>query len=1522
MSEPEKSSVFKNPKIYGFLAFFLVLIITQFIAFQKYQLHQKTERQEIEQRVSSLKVDLQNVLSQGFYATQTLSFIVDQYGVPDNFDSVAQLLLNSNKSIDALELVNGDGVVTHVYPLKGNEVLGLNILKDPDNKFGAKTTLEKGDYYTAGPIYLRQGGSGIIGRRPLYKEGEFNGFVAAVVRLTTVINAIHLDTIKEAKFSYKLVKINADSSEETFYASENITKEEALIIPLIASQGEWKLYVFSNRNSSYSTSILFSVLGFLLSLVCGILSWFLMRQPAKLNKLVEEKTALLKSSQERYRLLIEEASDCIILSDFSGNVLDINPYGVQMFGYTKEQLLTKNLKDLVTAEDSIQLPSRFFQLKKGNTIRSERNFIKKDGTPFYGEVSAKKLNENVVLGIIRDITERKELELIAEENLAKFSKAYNNRFVGMVIKDHNNRFVDANSYFLNLTGYTLEEVRGKTISELGLMNFEEALKKNPNLNVFTNSNQVDKIEVEFTVKNGKKLHLVTSIEPYEYLGTKFSLRTYIDQTEAYNANLATLQSEKKYKQFTERISDAFVAFDNEWNFVDINAKAAKIVGMDVNEMLGKNVWDEYPDFKNTEAYAMFKGAMARQVYTYFEQYHPKTDRWIENHIYPSTNGLSIYFRDITRRKKDDQEKQKLISVIENSPGFIGLATIDGKPLFMNDAGKKLIDLPCDFDIKNATIHDFFAEEYKDVIKNEHLPTIMEKGLWTGEVPLKNLKSKKTIPLEFSGFIIKDKTTNEPIGLGSIGFDLTERKKSQKEILELQGKMNAAIRIGKIGYWDFDIKTETFICSPLMYTIYDIAPDNVLTIPFLETIIHPDDVEKHRQNVRDLITEKSTHAFTYRIIVTDGSIKHLMVEVEVIRNPENMAVNFRGTVIDITKEKEADFEIIELKDKMDIAMRIGKIGYWDYDIFTKILYWSPRLFEIYDVDPGTEITLSFVETLIHPDDLEKHSEIVYNISEDIDNYSMSYRIIHRDGTIKYLLAEMEVVRNKEKSPIKYRGTIVDITKQKEAENEILSLQSKMNAAVRIGKFGYWHWEMNTNVVEWSKEMYEIHEIDPSVVMTPELIRETIYSEDVGLMEAKLAQKKDQGNSTPSFYRIQLKDKSFKYFLAYSELVYNENNEPITYRGTAMDITKSVLAEEALKESQEKFSKAFQTNLIGMLMLDTSRRVIEANEMAYTILNTTKSKLIGKTMLENRDIIVNENERERLWKKLNIEGEIVNEEYKIELECGTKKTLLLSMTPLYLNGKRSYLVNIFDDSKRREAERNLENQYFELQKTNSELDSFVYSASHELRAPLSSVLGLIHLIQMEEIDPKLFQHMNMMEKSIERLDSFIKDIIEYSRNKHVQVKLESINFTNLIEQSLESFWYLENTSKINIEISVDEIIEFVSDSKRISILLNNFISNAIKYHDVNKVSPSIWISVKTTKKEAIIEIKDNGVGMAKDQLEKIFKMFYRVSSKVMGSGIGLYIVKEVIVKLNGKIEVKSKLGEGSTFTLKIPNESGRL
>jgi len=1397
MPEPKQHSIFNKPFLIGFLVFLLVLIISQTITYQKFQILQEAQRHEVNERVLKLKEDLQDIFDQSFDVTQTLSFIVENYGVPNNFDSIAQLLLKNNKHIDALELVNDQGVITHVYPLKGNEVLGFNILEDSIGQDGALTTLKRKDYFTAGPISLKQGGIGFVGRRPLFDENGFTGFVATIVKLSTVVTAAQLDSKGNTHFSYQLAKINADQSEEIFYGNTKISTEEAIKVPITTSHGEMKLYLISNQSQSYSTILFFFILGLLLALVCGAFTMFLLRQPIKLNQLVQEKTGLLKESQEKYQTLIEQASDGILVFDNSGDIIDINILGAEMIGYSKHELTQKNIADIIAPDDLAKTPLRFSKITKEKPFLSERKLIRKDGSVFYGEISSKMLPDKTIQGIIRDTTERRELEHTAQNNLQKFSKAFNNSTIGMAIRDQNKRFVDANCYFLDLIGYTLEEIKGKAIQELGIFDFEATLKINPSLADFATIEKIGKLDVVFKTKSGKVLYLLASKETFAVENEKFTLSTFVDQTKAKKASLEIKESETKFRELTERISDAFVSLDKDWNFIYINTQAAKIVGIDPSFMTGKNLWNENPEFANSEAFTIFNQAMLSQDYVFFEQYHERFDVWIENKLYPSPEGITIYFRDITKKKKVDQENQKLIAIIENSPGFIGLTSLEGNSLYLNEAGKKLVGFSAEKDITETSIADFFPEEYGDDIINKHLTYLHKTGVWSMEVPFKNFKTNKIVPAEFSGFIIRDKISNEPIGIGCIAFDLTEHKRSQHEILDLQTKMDAAIRIGKIGYWDYDIETENANWSPRLYEIYNVKPGTTITIPLLENLIHPDDVDLHRKVLKETIVENGTHSYTYRIFDNNGSIKYLHIEME------------------------ADF-------------------------------------------------------------------------------------------------------NEEDLPVKLRGTVVDITEQKEANNKILELQNKMDAAIRIGKIGYWDWNLENNLVEWSNEMFEIYGIPDKTSITLEETIEFIHPDDSNVLAAVLSRKQYEDQTIPTTYKICLKDKTVKHILSFNENVYNNEGKPIKLHGTAMDITKSVLAEEALRENKEKFTKAFQTNLMGMIMLDSERKVIEANDVVYKLLGVTREGLIGNTIMESAVAVMenyDDNEREKLWEHFLKHGKVINQKFKINLKSGRKMSLSVSIESLFFNNKQNYLVNLIDDTKRREAEEALEFQNIQLKKTNSELDSFVYSASHELRAPLASVLGLINLILTEENKPGLVTSLNMMEKSVKRLDDFIKDIIEYSRNKHLKVNVETINFTKLIKSSIESFWYLENMNKIKVKINVDDKIDFASDKKRISILLNNFISNAIKYHDVSKRTPTIWISIKTSKKEAIITIKDNGLGMAEEQLDKIFDMFYRISSQIMGSGIGLFIVKEVLGKLNGTIEVKSALGEGSTFTLKIPNVSDK-
>jgi PAS domain S-box-containing protein len=241
---------------------------------------------------------------------------------------------------------------------------------------------------------------------------------------------------------------------------------------------------------------------------------------------------------------------------------------------------------------------------------------------------------------------------------------------------------------------------------------------------------------------------------------------------------------------------------------------------------------------------------------------------------------------------------------------------------------------------------------------------------------------------------------------------------------------------------------------------------------------------------------------------------------------------------------------------------------------------------------------------------------------------------------------------------------------------------------------------------------------------------------------------------------------------------------------------------------------------------------------------------------------------------------------------------------------------DITQHREAEDLLKRQNEELTKINSELDRFVYSASHDLRAPLMSVKGLLNMIKIDKDKAKLDMYLNLIENSINKLDNFITDIIHYSRNSRMDIMPSKIDFTALVKESIESLKYMDDAEKVKSIVSIEDSVPFYSDHSRLLIIFNNIISNAVRYHDKWKES-FLKIEIAVSDDKAAIHFADNGVGIAEEFLDKIFKMFFRASYESKGSGLGLYIVKSTIEKLNGKVAVKSKLGEGTQFFIEIPN-----
>ena len=225
--------------------------------------------------------------------------------------------------------------------------------------------------------------------------------------------------------------------------------------------------------------------------------------------------------------------------------------------------------------------------------------------------------------------------------------------------------------------------------------------------------------------------------------------------------------------------------------------------------------------------------------------------------------------------------------------------------------------------------------------------------------------------------------------------------------------------------------------------------------------------------------------------------------------------------------------------------------------------------------------------------------------------------------------------------------------------------------------------------------------------------------------------------------------------------------------------------------------------------------------------------------------------------------------------------------------------------------------ELKKLNDELDRFIYSAAHDLKSPLASLEGLIHLAKKDIANQSHDHYFEMMSSSVNKLHGFIRDITDYARNKRQTLRIERVSVTNMIYNIAEGLLFLPGADNVRMSVNIKND-ELYTDRARLEIVLKNLLSNAYHYHDPRKKSPHIKIEGMVENDCLRLVINDNGIGIGKEHLGKIFDMFYRAVETSRGTGIGLFLVKESVKMLRGKISVKSTLGEWTSFYLKIPNQ----
>lgn len=267
--------------------------------------------------------------------------------------------------------------------------------------------------------------------------------------------------------------------------------------------------------------------------------------------------------------------------------------------------------------------------------------------------------------------------------------------------------------------------------------------------------------------------------------------------------------------------------------------------------------------------------------------------------------------------------------------------------------------------------------------------------------------------------------------------------------------------------------------------------------------------------------------------------------------------------------------------------------------------------------------------------------------------------------------------------------------------------------------------------------------------------------------------------------------------------------------------------------------------------------------------------------------------------------------------TTKYLLHNIYPFFGvdNSLENVILQTIDFTEIKEFQLALEVKNNELKKTNHELDNFVYSISHDLRSPLLSLKGIISLLKIHDNNKEKAQKLvGMAENSVNRLDGTIQDILDYSRNTRLELKNTRFNLLKVIKEIIDDLKY---GSKESVEFIIDYNgeQEVLADKSRLNVLLKNLIGNSAKYTRAD-VASCVKVHVVNKENSLYVAVIDNGSGIKEEYKDKIFNMFFRGTNQGIGTGLGLYMCKEIVNKMHGFLNVDSELGVGTTFTVKIP------
>lgn len=455
---------FYHYKLSGFLAFILLLTGISYILFQRYHILKEEEKLEMSHILSTVEQNIDQTIKNGYATALSLALTINDQGVPTNFENISQKLVETNPNIDIFELLP-NGIIKYVQPLKGNEeAMNINVLQHTFTKRDALAALKSKKMYFSGPVKLRQGGIGFIGRLPVFKQNKFWGFSAIIIRLDKMIKASGIENFDASKYDFQFSKVNEDTGITEYFLPKTTDFSNEIFQKISIADGNWNVYVIhKNKHTVLYELFPLGIIGISFSIVFGFFIGMILKKPSELEEVVSFQANKILKSEIEFNTIFEQASVGITHIDEQGKFIATNKQFCKILGYTEEEMIENNFAELTHPDDIEENLKRFKELESGviSEFSYEKRYLHKNKDSIWAKVHVypvinKEENKKSYLTIIEDISEKKRAQESIEKSETRYKSLFEDSPVALWEEDFS--LVKKHLESLDLIGRNEEEV--------------------------------------------------------------------------------------------------------------------------------------------------------------------------------------------------------------------------------------------------------------------------------------------------------------------------------------------------------------------------------------------------------------------------------------------------------------------------------------------------------------------------------------------------------------------------------------------------------------------------------------------------------------------------------------------------------------------------------------------------------------------------------------------------------------------------------------------------------------------------------------------------------------------------------------------------------------------------------------------------------------------------------------------------------------------------------------------------------